>query len=224
MSFLHGGIPIRPVSAVLFDMDGLLIDSEKLALECDHCAFEAMGIPMDYSVLLQTLGETADSSNRIFASHIDGPFDAAHFWALTRQFYAEKVREGHLDAKPGAHELLDDLARRGIPFALGSSSAMQRISVSLQACGLDRFPVIVCGDDPVRSKPNPDIFLLAAKRLGIRPQNCLVLEDSPSGIQAGFNGDMQVCMIPDLIAWQKDFARFAHHACTGLSDIPALLS
>ena len=64
MSFIHGGVPVRPIRAVLFDMDGLLIDSEKLALECDHCAFEEMGIPMDYSVLLQTLGETAASSNR----------------------------------------------------------------------------------------------------------------------------------------------------------------
>ena len=223
MSFIHGGVPVRPIRAVLFDMDGLLIDSEKLALECDHCAFEEMGIPMDYSVLLQTLGETAASSNRIFAAHISGPFDPDHFWALTRKYYAEKVRAGDLRAKPGARELLDFLARHGIPFALGSSSGMQRISLSLQACGLDRFPVIVCGDDPVRSKPAPDIFTLAARRLGIKPEDCLVLEDSPSGIEAGFNGRMQVCMIPDLIPWRESFARFCHHACTSLTDIPFLL-
>ena len=100
---------------------------------------------------------------------------------------------------------------------------MQRISLSLQACGLDRFPVIVCGDDPVRSKPAPDIFTLAARRLGIKPEDCLVLEDSPSGIEAGFNGRMQVCMIPDLIPWRESFARFCHHACTSLTDIPSLL-
>ena len=222
MSFIHGGVPVRPIRAVLFDMDGLLIDSEKLALECDHCAFEEMGIPMDYSVLLQTLGETAASSNRIFAAHISGPFDPDHFWALTRKYYAEKVRTGDLRAKPGARELLDYLEQSGIPFALGSSSGLQRISLSLQTCGLDRFPVIVCGDDPVRSKPAPDIFTLAAQRLGIKPEDCLVLEDSPSGIQAGFNGSMQVCMIPDLIPWRNDFARFCHHACTGLTDILSL--
>ena len=223
MSFIHGGVPVRPIRAVLFDMDGLLIDSEKLALECDHCAFEEMGIPMDYSVLLQTLGETAASSNRIFAAHISGPFDPDHFWALTRKYYAEKVRAGDLRAKPGARELLDSLGRHGIPFALGSSSGMQRISLSLQACGLDRFPVIVCGDDPVRSKPASDIFTLAAQRLGIKPEDCLVLEDSPSGIEAGFNGRMQVCMIPDLIPWRESFAHFCHHACTSLTDIPSLL-
>ncbi|MBQ9008206.1 MAG: HAD family phosphatase [Clostridia bacterium] len=223
MSFIHGGTLIRPVSAVLFDMDGLLIDSERLALECDRCAFEAMGIPMDYSVLLQTLGETAESSNRIFASHIDGPFDTERFWALTRQFFDEKVQAGELEAKPGARELIYFLGQNGIPCALGSSSALTRISVSLQATGLDRFTVIVCGDDPVRSKPEPDIFLLAAERLGICPEHCLVLEDSPSGIRAGFNGGMQVCMIPDLIPWQNEFSRFCHHACTGLADIQTLL-
>ena len=222
MSFIHGGVPVRPIRAVLFDMDGLLIDSEKLALECDHCAFEEMGIPMDYSVLLQTLGETAASSNRIFAAHISGPFDPDYFWALTRKYYAEKVRTGELRAKPGARELLDYLEHSAIPFALGSSSGLQRISLSLQTCGLDRFPVIVCGDDPVRSKPAPDIFTLAARRLGIKPEDCLVLEDSPSGIEAGFNGRMQVCMIPDLIPWRNDFARFCHHACTGLTDILSL--
>ena len=224
MSFILGGTSLRPIRAVLFDMDGLLIDSERIAMECDRRAFTDMGIDMPYDVLLSTLGETAAASNQIFASHMNIPFNPDRFWPLTQKHYAELIGAGKLSAKPGAIELLDELDRLSIPHALASSSGTRRIALSLCACNLtNRFSVIACGDDPIRSKPEPDIFLLADHRLLVQPQDCLVLEDSLSGIQAGRRGGMQVCMVPDLLPWQETWTPFCDHVCTTLLDVIELL-
>lgn len=219
--FLYGGTLSRPVRAVLFDMDGLLIDSERLSLECDRLAFQDMGISINRSVFLRTLGETIEASTQIYESAIGAPFDADRFWTLTKEHFAHMVRHGQLNAKPGAAHLLNLLAARRISFALASSSGLDRISLSLDAAGLgNRFEVIACGDDHVRSKPAPDIFLLAAERLHVQPLDCLVLEDSLSGIQAGASGGMQVCFIPDLLAWHPEWSAYCQHACESLADIP----
>ena len=218
--FIYGGTPLRPIHAVLFDMDGLLIDSERLAIECDSLTFQDMGIHLPRSVFLKTLGETITASNQIYASHLNVPFDPDWFWKQTAEHYASMVSQGQLKAKPGAVQLLDFLDAGSISHALASSSGHERISLSLRACGLEnRFQIIACGDDPVRSKPEPDIFLLAAERLHVPPEDCLVLEDSLSGIRAGFRGGMQVCFIPDLLEWNPQWSSFCHHACESLLDV-----
>ena len=223
MSFVKGGRLLRPVHAVLFDMDGLLLDSERLAVESDMETLRELGCTPDRDLLLSTLGETDPACNRILAQAYPA-LDLEAFWSRTRARFEERVARGDLHAKPGAARLVRWLSDHSIPYALASSSGHGRIHRSLAACGLDReFSVIASGDDGVRSKPEPDIFLLAARLLHVS-DGCLVLEDSPNGIRAGRRAGMQVVMVPDLLPWREEWSDLADHVCTDLADVITLMN
>lgn len=211
------------IRAVLFDMDGLLIDSERVAMESVVAVGKQLGYAIPMALAMQTLGVTREHSIALYTEHVPG-YDGAAFYRAFDAEIARRVAHGDVPAKQGAQALLAHLQKAGIPRAVASSSGQERVEMCLRKAGLaDFFSVVVTGDQVTHSKPDPEIFLLAAKKLGVAPAECLVLEDSVNGIKAGRAGGMQVCMVPDLLPYRPEYAPFCDHVVQDLSQVIPLL-
>lgn len=189
------------IKAVIFDMDGLMFDTERLAGTGMIEALAAQGLQAGEELLVKLIGRNTESTRRILLEAYGGRLDFAAAVA-GMDAYIERYITGHgTPVKPGLYALLDKLDELRLPRAIASSSPMERILRNIEMAGLSgRFDAIVCGDEIARSKPAPDIFLAAAKALGAEPASCMVLEDSPSGVEAGKRAGMKTVMVPDLCA------------------------
>ena len=186
------------VDGVLFDMDGVILDTEKLYSRFWQEAAIALGFPMTRE---QALGMRSLNS-KAGAAKIHSYFgEEADFVAIRSKrielMDAFVEREG-VDLKPGIHELLAYLKEKGIKTSIATSSPIERTMKYLGRVGLDKsFDEIVSGYMVPHGKPEPDIYLYAADKLGALPENCLVIEDSPSGSTAGFKAGCITVMVPD---------------------------
>ena len=191
------------IAAAIFDMDGLMFDTERLCMKAWDAVGEEIGIgPVGY-MNLKTLGVTAEKAEEIWKAEFGPDFDFFDFRARSRAFTDRYFAENPFPVKPGLYTLLDFLKEKGIPMAVASSSREAVIRHHLQAAGVEGyFSVIASGDMVTHSKPHPEIFLLACKKLGKAPETCCVLEDSPYGLQAARAAGCMPLMVPDL--WQPD--------------------
>jgi HAD superfamily hydrolase (TIGR01509 family) len=189
----------RKIHAVVFDMDGLLFDTEVLyrdvvmatALEAGH------DLPLDF--YLSTVGTPLQGTRDLFLLRYGADFDFDAFWAKTTQRYAKTV-ETELRLKAGVVELLSLLDELALPRAIATSSHHEHARHHLTAFGLsDRFHAVIAHGDYARGKPHPDPFLKAAARLGVEPALCLALEDSWHGVRAASSAGMMTIMVPDLM-------------------------
>ena len=181
-----------------FDMDGLLLDSERPIRDAWEAVLTGMGLVYDPELYLSAVGRNL-ADTRVLLAQGHGPgFDFDEALAQVRLRLADTVEHGFA-VKPGVRELLDELSGRGIRRAVASSTALERIGQRLQRAGLSGyFEHLAGGDEVRRGKPEPDIFLLAAARLGVAPQTCLVFEDSSYGAQGALAAGMGVILVPDL--------------------------
>lgn len=184
------------MKAVIFDMDGVLVDSEPIhaAVFDQILADEGFDYPVE-DVLEEGLGRTFPSQmgELIDRFGLDKPLE--HYAALFEEGILRRLSEEAVPS-PGAARLLDDLNGRGYKLGLASSSASGIVHGTLAVLGFqDLFEVIVSGDMAAASKPAPDIFLLTAERLGVRPGECLVLEDSPRGVEGAKRAGMFVVAV-----------------------------
>jgi HAD superfamily hydrolase (TIGR01509 family) len=187
------------VKAVVFDMDGLLVDTE--VLYCDALAAEAgaMGYDLGMDVLKQMIGHSWAGSTTVLKAHFGEAFDTERLreGSIVR-FY--ELAEGGIALKAGVREVLDVLVARDIPRAIATSSRRSEVEHHIGHHDLlDRFQVIVASGDYPRPKPNPDPYLIAAERLGVEPACCLALEDSHNGVRAAAAAGMMTIMVPDIL-------------------------
>jgi HAD superfamily hydrolase (TIGR01509 family) len=187
----------RPIQAVVFDMDGLLFDTEKLHARAALTAAKEVGCRLDIEVFRLLIG-TTEARQILLAHYGDSyPFDELRI-AWGRQF--RRLAEAGLELKAGAVELLGLLDELGLPRAIATSSSHATVRSHLAVHGLaQRFHIIVARGDYIASKPAPDSFLKAAEQLAVDPQWCLALEDSHNGIRAASAAGMMTVMVPDLI-------------------------
>jgi HAD superfamily hydrolase (TIGR01509 family) len=185
--------------AVIFDMDGLMLDTEAPALRAWEQAARAVGCEFDLGLCRQMIGRSfVDCVALIRARHGSGyPVDQlTRAWATG---YDAIVAAEGIALKPGLDEILDLLEERGIVRAVATSTRHERARAKLDAAGLlHRFAALVGGDEVAHGKPAPDIFIMAAGRLGIAARDCLVLEDSEPGMLAAAAAGMLPVMVPDL--------------------------
>jgi HAD superfamily hydrolase (TIGR01509 family) len=185
--------------AVLFDMDGLLIDSEPLWLEAETAVIRRLGgqpwTPADQQ---QLLGGSLDRTVRYLRAKasVPQPLDVIGEWLMVEM--EELVKARGVQLRPGAAALLDAVRAAGLPHALVTSSERGFMDVVLASTGL-AFDVTVCAADVTRTKPDPEPYLLAAKLLGTEPESCTVLEDSPNGVAAAEAAGCQVIAVPSLL-------------------------
>ena len=189
----------RPAEAVVFDMDGLLVDTERMFRDVMMEASRRRGVDLPLEVFLRMVGLQRDASRAVALAHFGDDFDyepwIADAWALA----FARIEVG-VAIKDGALELLDFLEEAGIPRAVATSSSHATVERQLGPSGLfQRFQTIVAAGDYERGKPAPDAFLLAATRLGLAPEVCLALEDSHNGVRAAHAAGMMTIMVPDLL-------------------------
>lgn len=180
------------VRAVIFDMDGVLLDSEPIHFDALNDMLAGYGYRLMPEENQYLLGTTVKGSFRWLAQR----FELADPLQTYIDQYHDKVLvrlQGTLEPAVGLHDLLSDLRARHVATALASSSPRTWIAATLQSLGVgDYFSVVVSGDDVGKSKPEPDIYIRAAELLGIEPNHCLVVEDSPAGMLAGKRAGMAV--------------------------------
>jgi len=198
----------RPVTQVLFDMDGVLLDTERLYTEATQQICARFGKTFDWAVKGNMIGRRALDSARYLVDALALPLTAEEYLAERTVLFETLMPTAA--AMPGARELTGALKAAGAGLAVASSSS--RALFDLKTTGhrawFAEFAAIVLGDDPrVRAgKPAPDIFLVAAAELGVAPAACVVIEDAPAGVEAARAAGMQVIAVPDPA---MDRARFA---------------
>lgn len=208
--------------AVFFDVDGTLLDTERIYMQAWKDAAASMGYEMTDDLLRKTRAISAKEAARIFEEEIGNGFSYAKV-RPERVRIAEQIiaRESPI-LKPGAAELLDFLAERNIPMAVASSTNLAGTRAHLDASHiLDRFQVVVGGDMIVNGKPHPDIFLKAAELLGVAPEDCIVVEDSPAGIRAAVSAGMTAVLVPDRAAITTQIMEMSALVLESLQELPA---
>jgi HAD superfamily hydrolase (TIGR01509 family) len=183
--------------AVLFDMDGLLIDSEPLWFEVESEVMTRLGGTWSEADQEALLGSSLDRSVRYFMERAAVPADPAEVGDWMVGGIVDKVHDRGVRIMPGATELVAAVAASGLPYALVTSSQRRFVDAVLDRTGL-RFPVVVTGSDVTRGKPDPEPYRLATSRLGIPPSQCLVLEDSITGVTAAEAAGCFVVAVPTL--------------------------
>lgn len=207
------------IAGVIFDMDGLMFDTERLALISWQKAAKRFGFTLPEKLLIEVAGRNAEDTRKTFEREIGKklPFDQLR--ALRLRYTRDAILEKGVPVKEGLYDMLDLLEKKSIPKAVATTTEFSIMEELLSLSRLlYRFDCLVCGEDVPQSKPAPDIFLLAAKRLSLSPQSCVVLEDSYSGIKAARNAGMIPILIPDLKVADQEVKKLAYAVFPSLKE------
>ncbi|MGB9594014.1 MAG: HAD family hydrolase [Anaerolineae bacterium] len=212
-------------SAVILDMDGLMLDSERMARDAWRRALADWGLVLPDGLYFQLIGREAADTKSILARAYGPALPVEEAYARKQRYLEEAMLRGGIPTKPGLHALLDFLDARGIRKAVASSTHRPLVIQKLRLTGLlGRFDVLVCGDEVRNGKPAPDVFLLAAERLGVRAGDCIVLEDSEAGIRAARAAGMTPILVPDLKPPSPEVAALAHRVFPSLEHVREYLA
>jgi len=214
----------RRVEAVVFDMDGLLVDSETMVRDVMREVSRRREVTLPDEVFLRMVGLPGAASRSVAVAHFGEAFDYDGWnrdvWALAH----ERIDAG-LPAKAGAAELLDLLDELEVPRAVATSSGHATVERQLRPVGFfHRFQTVVAHGDYSRGKPSPDPFLVAAERLGVAPAACLALEDSHNGVRAAHAAGMMTVMVPDLLEANDEMRRLCLVIASTLHDVRHLMT
>jgi HAD superfamily hydrolase (TIGR01509 family) len=188
------------IRAVIFDMDGTLIDSERLMIGAAMVALRELGHPEREDVLIRMVGIVNDECDRILQDAFGPAFDIGLFHGVWRGHVLAAYGRG-IPLRPGARDLLDHLRDTGTPIAVATNSRTEAAQSHLRTAGIDHYfgaPRILGRDLVATPKPAPDLFLYAAAVLNTDPANCLVFEDSDAGTIAARAAGMRVVQVPDM--------------------------
>ena len=210
------------IRAIIFDKDGTLHDTEKVYFQAWKLAANELNVPDIENTVRDCTGTTIPWIANYWAGKYPNiPFED---YLPRRQYHYFHILETGVPVKAGAHEVLRSLKSRGYKIAMASSTPFDTVMDHLSRTDMiDYFDVVVTGDMVKNGKPAPDIFLLAAEKLGISPEHCVGVEDSISGVRAIHAAGMRAVMVPDMIEPTKEIEEMLWKKCGSLSEIVPLL-
>jgi HAD superfamily hydrolase (TIGR01509 family) len=215
----------RRPRALIFDMDGLMLDTEPLAARAWTEAASALGFRFDATVNARLIGRNFADCRTIIGEHHGAGYPVDALMNAWHGAYDAVVEREGIALKPGLFELLDWLEAQRIPKAVATSTRRTRAQAKLVKTGLlSRFSALVGGDEIARGKPAPDIFLEVAARLGAAPGHCVVLEDSEPGVRGAFAAGMIPVMVPDIHAPSVDLLTIEPLVMATLHEVRAHLA
>ncbi|MCI1982149.1 MAG: HAD-IA family hydrolase [Oscillospiraceae bacterium] len=190
----------RIIQAVIFDMDGLMFDTENLTAKLWDEIGGELGYPGVSAIMPDVMGIRVGSSDAVFRRHFGERFPYGEFIRRFRGRTDQYIEEHGVPVKPGLFKLLEYLRQNGYPMAVASSTSRRRVMRYFEKTGIiPYFKTVICGDMVEKSKPDPQIYLTAAEKTGVLPKNCMVLEDSPNGCTAAIRAGMKTVMVPDRV-------------------------
>ncbi|MDR2662903.1 MAG: HAD family phosphatase [Treponema sp.] len=214
--------PCMP-KGVILDMDGLMLDTERLEIGAFIRVCEEMAQPISEAMLRSTIGITDDAAEELYLAEYGRNYPYREIWNRTRRRITELGERGGIPHRPGLLALLDHLGRLGIPLAVATSANRERARWKLEKAGiLERFRFLACGDEVAASKPAPDVFLLALERLGEQAEDCVGFEDSPAGLKALAAAGIPSVFVKDQAEPSKEVLSTVWRRCADLTEAAEL--
>ncbi|MBQ0166766.1 MAG: HAD family phosphatase [Treponema sp.] len=214
----------RVYSAVVFDMDGVIFDSERATFNCWVELAAKYGIPDIEIPYRDCIGVNAARTREICLAYYGSDFPYEKYQAETSRMFHEKYDGGRLPLKPGVVELLSFLKEGGKKVALASSTKRERVMQLLSDADLLKFfDAVVCGDMVTHSKPHPEIFLKACQELGVESPDAYAIEDSYNGIRAAASGKLRALMVPDMLPATDEMHELAEDVLPSLVEVKEYL-
>lgn len=213
----------REVKAVVFDMDGLLVDTETVIFRAMQHAASGIGGELPFTTFQRMVGLQDAASDAIILEHFGEGFDLTAWSKAVRSHAHEQMAAG-VALKTGVVEILDYLAAAGLPCAIATSSGLAAVQRNLGPGNLvGRFGALVTKEAQTRGKPHPEPFLKAAEALGVAPADCLGLEDSYNGVRSASSAGMMTIMVPDMLDPTEEMETLCVRIARDLHEVRELL-
>lgn len=210
--------------AIVFDMDGILFDTEKLCQDSWISVADRRGLPDMDKIFPKCIGRNENDSRTIVLEAYGENFPYEDFRREASAWFGRWIQENGIPVKPGVRELLEWLKEEGWRIGLASSTRRSSVIHHLEQAGIQEyFEEIVTGDMVEHSKPQPDIYLLACSRLGVDPLQTYAIEDSPNGIRSAYRAGMHPIMVPDLIWPDEEMEQLSGCILESLMEVPDYL-
>lgn len=212
------------INGVIFDMDGVIFDTEKLAEESWRTVEKEFGVPVGEDFMTMLLGMSHTGILDVYAKYFGDYELGSRIYNWRKVFMKERIEQNGVPVKQGVRELFAYLKEAGLPMALATSSYRPNYERLFRVTGLeDPFSVVITGDTLEHSKPDPEIFLRAARGLNVPIGECLIIEDSFNGVIAGSAAGALTVMVPDMVQPTPDVRAKAYAVCGSLLDIIPLI-
>ena len=212
---------MKRFEAIVFDMDGLLLDSERIVLDAFLLVCEHFELGDRTELLKQCIGTNRDYTRARMTEAFGSGVDFNEFQNMWKLKHEEIVGDDAMPLMDGARELLDLIQQLDIPRAVATSTrSAQALDRLEKADLLHYFEFVVGGDQVTNSKPDPEIYLAATQKLGCNPTSCLAFEDSENGVRAALGAGLRVIQVPDLVAPSANVRALGHTILASLLDVP----
>jgi len=211
---------VNKISLVIFDMDGLMFDTQRLAIYTWIKAGESYGIHISDSLVVKSIGLDIQGAEKVFKKHLGENFPYHEIRSLRLKYAHDYVNENGIPVKKGLYELIELLEQKTVLKAVATSTERQRTEHLLRSAGLiDKFDLVICGDEVSNGKPEPDIFLAAARKLNCKSNESVVLEDSANGIIAASRAHMVPFLVFDIKKPDKNIEKLAQKTFNSLLEV-----
>ncbi len=211
------------VKTFIFDMDGVLLDTESLCKKCWRLAAEERGLKNVDEVYYKCVGQASQDTLRNlqdFFEKQDKNFVAEEWYEYAKSFFYKVEESQGLEKMKGAEECLKRLSEKGCVLALASSTRRTSVERQLTRAGLIKyFKTLTCGDSVKHSKPDPEIYTKACASVGVLPQDCAAVEDSPNGVISAYRAGLKVIMVPDQIQPTDEIKKMCTAVLTSLDEL-----